>query len=325
MSLCILGIDIAKASFEATLLQGNKQYNRTFRNQGSGFAQLDKWLGKHNPEQVHACLEATGRYGEELATHLYQAGHTVSVVNPARIHNYAKSKLTRNKTDKLDARLIADFCATQQPAAWTPPAAEVRELQAMVRHLEAVQQIRNQESNRLASGVPASTVREMLQQHLAFLDAQLESLQQQIDEHIARHPVLQRQSELLDSIPGIGKLTAAKLLGENIQSFTSTRALAAYAGLNPQHTQSGSSVHGRPRLSKVGNQALRKALYFPAISAKNHNPAIRAFCQRLEARGKQSMVIVGAAMRKLLCLALGVLKSGQPFDPNYIQRTGAAI
>jgi transposase len=325
MTVAVLGIDIAKGSFQVSLCQAGKKYNRTFRNEAKGFATLDKWLTKHEAEQLHACMEATGRYWEELAWHLHQGEHTVSVVNPARIHNYAKSKLTRNKTDKLDAQLIADYCATQHPDTWTPPPPEVRELQALVRHLEDVQQIHNQESNRLGSGVPAATVREMLQKHVAFLDAQLQDLQQQIEAHIDRHPGLKQQSELLASIPGIGTLTAAKLLGENIQSFSSTRALAAYAGLNPQHGDSGSSVRRKPRLSKVGNSALRKALYFPAISAKSHNPIIKAFCERLKERGKQTMVIIGAAMRKLLCLALGVLKSGQPFDPNYVHRTGGTI
>ena len=218
----------------------------------------------------------------------------------------------------MDAKLIANYCATQQPVAWTPPPPEVHELQALVRHLEGLQHKRTQENNRLAAGAPAATVRDMLQKHLRFLD-------QQIDDHIEQYPELKKQRDLLDSIPGIGTLTAAKLLGENIQTFSSTRALAAYAGLNPQLGDSGSSVRRKPRLSKVGNSALRKALYFPAICAKNHNPLIKAFCERLEERGKPTMVIVGAARRKLLCLALGVLKSGQPFDPNYTQRRHATI
>ena len=325
MTISIQGIDIAKDSFQVALLQEDKQYNRKFRNEAKGFAQLDKWLGKHGVEGLHACLEATGRYWEALALHLYQAGYTVSVVNPACIHNYAKSKLLRNKTDKVDAKLIANYCATQQPVAWTPPPPEVHELQALVRHLEGLQHMRTQENNRLAAGAPAETVRDMLRKHLRFLDQQIEDLQQQIDDHIEQNPELKKQRDLLDSIPGIGTLTAAKLLGENIQTFSSTRALAAYAGLNPQLADSGSSVRRKPRLSKIGNSAMRKALYFPAISAKKHNPLIKAFCERLEERGKPTMVIIGAAMRKLLCLALGVLKSGQPFDPNYTQRRHATI
>lgn len=325
MTGAILGVDIAKDSFQVTLLQAGKQYNRTFRNSLNGFTTLDKWLAKHEVTQLHVCMEATGRYWEELALHVHAQGYTVSVVNPACIHNYAKSKLTRNKTDKLDAQVIADYCATQQPAAWTPPSPAVRELQALVRHLEDLQDMRTQEINRLAAGNPAESVRQMLQEHLTFLDAQIADLERHIQEQIDHEPDLKQQRDLLKTIPGIGLLTAAKLLAENIQTFTSTRALSAYAGLNPQSGDSGTSVRRKPHLSKVGNHVLRKALYFPAISAKSHNPVIHTFCERLKERGKPTMAIIGAAMRKLLCLALGVLKSRQPFDPNYTQRRQATI
>jgi transposase len=320
MSLPKLGIDIAKRSYQVTLLLDKKKYHRTFRNQASDFPALTAWLAKHRVEAVQACLEATGAFWEELALYLVDQGHVVSVVNPARIHAYAQSKLARNKTDRLDADLIADFCQTQNPPAWTPPPAEVKELQALVRHLEDLQQMRTQEANRLGSGGTSAAVQQLLSDHLAFLDQQIQALQQRIQAHIDQHPGLRQQQELLASIPGIGELTAAKLLSENIQAFTSTRQLVAYAGLNPQQRDSGTSVRGKPRLSRIGRPSLRKTLYFPALSAMRFNPLVRRFCERLEKRSKSSMVILGAAMRKLLCLALGVLKSGVPFDPYFADK-----
>jgi len=319
MTLHALGIDIAKETYQVVLLRDDKKRSHTFRNHPDTFAELTAWLAKHHVAQVHACMEATGRYWEDLAVFLFQAGHLVSVVNPARIHGYAKSKLSRNKTDKLDAALIADFCATQNPPLWTPPPPEVHELQAMARHLEALHQMRTQEGNRLASGVPSDQVLQMLREHVAFIDDQIDALKQRIQDHINQHPGLKQQQDLLTTIPGIGDLTAAKLLGENIQSFSSTRSLAAYAGLSPQKGESGTSVHRRSKLCKVGNGSLRKALYFPAICAMRFNPLIMDFCDRLAHRDKHTMVIIGAAMRKLLCLALGVLKSGVPFDPYHVE------
>lgn len=319
MMLPVLGIDIAKETYQVVLLRDNKKRSHTFRNHPDAFAELTAWLTKLGVTQVHACMEATGRYWEKLAVFLYQAGHVVSVVNPVRIHGYAKSKLARNKTDKMDAALIADFCATQNPPLWTPPPPEVHELQAMVHHLEALQQMRTQENNRLTSGVPSEQVLEMLRQHVAFIDEQIAALKQRIQQHINQHPGLNQQQDLLTTIPGIGDLTAAKLLGENIQSFSSTRSLAAYAGLSPQKGESGTSVHRRSKLCKVGNGSLRRALYFPAICAKRFNPLIKDFCERLAQRDKHKMVIIGAAMRKLLCLALGVLKSGVPFDRYHVE------
>jgi transposase len=320
MSLSVIGIDIAKRSYQVTLLIGPHPSHRTFRNEANDFPALAAWLKKHRVEQVHACLEATGAFWEELARYLVDQGHRVSVVNPARIHAYAKSKLARNKTDRLDADLIADFCLTQNPPTWTPPPAEVRELQALVRHLEDLQQMHTQEANRLSSGAASQAVAQMVSDHLAFLDQQIQAVKQAIREQIDQHASLRHQRELLVSIPGIGELTAAKLLSENIQSFHSTRQVVAYAGLNPQQHDSGTSVHGKPRLSRIGRPSLRKSLYFPALSAMRFNPVVRRFCERLEKRNKTSMVILGAAMRKLLCLAVGVLKSGVPFDPYFADK-----
>lgn len=302
MEKAVLGIDIAKKNFDVVLWQAGKQVHHSFANREEGFEQLSHWLQKQGVEHVHACLEATGRYGEALAHYLYERKYSVSVVNPAQIRDYARSKLMRNKTDKMDAGIIAQFCLKEEPALWMPLAPEIQELQ---------------ENNRLKSDNPSTLVQTMLEEHLRFLDQQIQDVQKRIEEHIHRHPDLKRQQELLLSIPGIGKKTPAKLLGENIQSFSDGRHLAAYAGLNPGQSRSGSSVRKRTKLSRIGRTGLRKALYFPAISAMRFNPVIQTFCDRLVDRHKQGMIVIAAAMRKLLCLALGVLKSGQPFDPHY--------
>jgi transposase len=131
-----LGIDVAKATFDAALLWEGKLAQRTFAMDPEGFRALDAWIHQRGVEQVHACLEATGEYGAALALSLFEAGHQVSIVNPARIAAYAKSRLARTKTDKSDAALIARFCAHEQPPIWTPPSAEVQELQALVRRVE---------------------------------------------------------------------------------------------------------------------------------------------------------------------------------------------
>jgi transposase len=277
-------------------------------------------VSKHTSEQLHVGLEATGRYWEEVAYFLHAQGHFVSVLNPSRIHHFARSKLMRNKTDALDSELIAEFVRLQQPPRWTPPAPEVRELQTLVRHAVSLQEVRTQQSHRLQARPPAVAVRASLEQLLAHLDAQLVDLEAKIQALVNHHPSLKAQATLLKSIPGIAETTAARLLSENIQQFDDTRALAAYAGLTPQQHFSGTSVHGQPHLCKMGNEHLRHYLYFPAISAMRHNPLVATFCDRLLERGKHKMVVVGAAMRKLLAIALGVLKSGQPFDPNYLQR-----
>jgi len=321
-----LGIDVSKKVFDVILQYAGRESHGVFDNTPQGFAALRKWLKKRGVKRVHACLEATGRYGDELALFLHDQGHLVSVVNPAQIKAYAESKLVRNKTDKGDARLIAEFCETQNPPLWTPSDPAIRELQALVRQLDALRQMRTQELNRLQSGVPSPVVVESLKNHLAFLDEQIQHIEQSIRDLIDHHPDLKRQKDLLTSIPGIGDTTAAILLAEvgNFHDFPRASKLVAYAGLSPHQHHSGSSSRRRSRLSRLGKRSLRKALYLPALAAMRFNPIIRAFAARLKQRGKHTMTVISAAMRKLLTLAYGVLKSGLPFDPNYRSRHAMA-
>jgi len=327
MNLHTLGIDIAKLKFDVCLITtSGKLKHKVLPNTAAGFAQLSAWLTKHEVARAHACMEATGAYGEALALHLHQAGHTVSVVNPAAIKAFAASRLSRTKTDKVDAELIARFCVALQPLAWTPPAPEVRQLQALVRRLEALVEMRTAESNRLEAIISVDVVKTSVEEHVAYLDQQIEQTQALIRTHINHHPRLKQQSALLDSLPGIGETTAALLLAEivDVTQFASARQVAAYAGLVPRERRSGSSVRGRTRLSKIGNARLRKALYFPAITALRCSPFFKAWAEGLRGRGKCKMSVIGAAMRKLIHLAYGVLKTGKPFDPEWMQNAKSA-
>ncbi len=315
-----LGIDVAKAKLDVVLVnEPQQEHSGIFANTPTGFEQLQRWLSQRVTGELHACLEATGQYSDAIAEFLYQRGYTVSVVNPARIKAFAASRLSRQKTDQTDARLIALFCQSQRPEAWTLPPPEQRVLQAMVRHLHDLKAMRQQEQNRLTSGVSAEPVLHALQQHIAFLDQQIADLQRQIRDHLDQHPHLKQQRDLLDSIPGLGDTTIATLLAEvpDIRAFDSAAQLAAYAGVTPRHHRSGSSVRGRTRISKCGNAPLRAALYFPAMVALRHNPIVRAFGERLRAHGLAAKAVVVAAIRKLLHLIYGVLKSGRPFDPSF--------
>ena len=320
MNLPCLGIDIAKVKFNVCLLQLNgKLKHKVFLNTEAGFAQLLQWLEQQQSvKQVHACLEATGTYGEALSYYLHDRGYTVSVINPAAIKAFAASRLSRTKTDRVDAELIARFCLAQQPPPWTPLAPEVRELQALVRRLESLMEMRVAEENRLAAGLTVTAVRSSVEEMLAHLKEQISRTEKLIRKHIDTHPGLKQQSELLNSIPGIADTTAAVLLAEvpNIKQYRSARQVAAFAGLVPRERQSGSSVKGRVRLSKIGNARLRKALYFPAITALRCSPFFQRWAEGLRQRGKSKMSVIGAAMRKLIHIAYGVLKSGRPFDPE---------
>ena len=303
MTQPVLGIDVSKLKFNACLIHlSGKLRHTVFSNTSTGFGHLSDWLSKQGVESAHACLEATGTYSEALALFLHTAGHTVSLVNPAAVKAFAQSRLSRTKTDRVDAELIARFCQAQAPPACVPPAAE---------------------ENRLSAGVTVEVVRRSLEEHLSYLNEQIKHPEELIRRHINHHPTLKQQSELLDSIPGIGEATAAVLLSEStaIKQYRRARQGAAYAGLVPRERQSGSSGRGRARLAKIGNARLRKALYFPAVTALRCSSFFQAWAAGLRQRGKCKMTVSCAVMRKLLHLAYGVLKTGQPFDPMWVKST----
>jgi transposase len=322
MTLSTLGIDIAKQKFNVCLIQPTGKFkHKVFPNSEAGFEQLAAWLSKHAAGYTHACMEATGTYGEALALYIHEAGHTVSVVNPAAVKAFAASRLSRTKTDRVDAELIARFCLAQQPARWTPLRPEVRELQALVRRLEALVEMRVAEENRLSAGIAVAAVKASVEELLAHLSEQIKRTEELLRAHIRSHPELKEQSRLLDSIPGIGETTAATLLAEitDIKQYRSARQVAAFAGLVPRERSSGSSVRGRVRLSKIGNSRLRRALYFPAVTVLRCSPFFQQWAAGLRERGKSKMSVIGAVMRKLIHLAYGVLKTGKPFDPQWVK------
>jgi transposase len=312
-----LGIDVAKAKLDLALrLPDGKLRSKVVENSPAGFAVLTDWLAKHQVEPLHVCMEATGVYWEAVAKRLADAGHTVSVINPAQIKAFGAAQLVRTKTDRVDARLIAAFCAAQHPAPWQAPAPAVRELRERVARRNALDAMRTQERNRLL--VAKDSVRSGIESHLAYLQRAIAEVEAAIRQRIDDDPGLREQYALLDSVPGLGEKTIPALLSHygGEPRFGQARAAVAYAGLDPRQRESGSSLHGRPRLSKIGHASLRKALYMPAMVAMTKTAWGRAFRDRLAANGKPPMVIIGAMMRKLVHIAYGVLKSKKPFDPT---------
>lgn len=316
MSIFHLGIDVAKAKLDCALrLPTGKFRAKVIPNTPEGFALLLAWLSTHHALNPHVCMEATGSYWEEVAQFLANAGLTVSVVNPAQIKAYGSSRLTRSKTDAVDAKLIADFCAERQPSPWQARSEAELVLRALVLRLDALQTMRTQESNRLE--VSRAAVRQDIQQHLHWLDDDIKQLVKAINDHIDNHPDLKQKRALLEGIPGIGERTSAIILAfyADTDRFANSRQAAAFAGLDPRQHESGSSVRGKPRLSKIGHAFLRKALYMPAMVTLYKTVWGKQFKARLAGSGKPPKLIIGAMMRKLIHVAFGVLKSGKSFDP----------
>jgi transposase len=318
-----LGIDLSKAYFDVTLqnAQGEKHSNH-FDNDSAGFKALQQWLKAQGVKELHVCMEATNVYWEKVAQFLYDKGYQVSVVGgllgAARIKGFAMSQLRRNKTDKQDSDVIVDFCRAIQPKRWTPPSAEVSQLRAMVRLRATLVKTVTQQQNRLGDCQDAES-RACYQRLIDTLKGEITQVEGRIEAHLAHHPHLQEQADLIDSIQGLGPISAWTILAEmpDIADYENAHAAAADAGVNPSHHESGDTIRRRPKLSKVGKASIRGVLHMPAITAIRHNPVVKALAERLANRGKPKNLIIAAAMRKLIHLVYGVLKNKRPFDPNY--------
>jgi len=316
--ICHLGIDVSKAKLDAILLNG-RRLHKVFSNDADGFNLLREWLKKNGVCELHACMEATGKYWKALGAFLNKAGYKVSVENPYRIKSFARSQLRRTKTDKADADVIADYCRAMNPKPYKFRSAHVNELQEMSRRLEELKSTLVQETNRLYTA-ESGRVRKSISQMILTIKKEIKSLENLIDKHFEKHADLREQKALLESIPGVGRVLSLIFVSEggDVEDYKSARECAAGAGLTPEHRESGSSVHGRASISKKGNARLRRALYLPAVVAVRKNPVIKEFYERLLARGKAKKVAVVAAMRKLLHIMYGVLKNKKAFDPNFL-------
>lgn len=317
MSKIVIGVDIAKKKFDVASLNEGKYKHKTFTQDDSGYAGFLSWIAHlFGNDKPLICMEATGAYSIPLAEFMVTQGYPVSVVNPAKINAFAKSELSRAKTDKADAKLIARYASIMHPPLWTPPPHNIRVLQALVRRVEHLLEMIQMERNRLETA--EVTVVDSINSVLATLETELETTRKAICEHISNDPDLKNRRDLLITIPGIADSSIAHLLVvlSEHHGFTNAKQVVAFAGLAPALRESGQWT-GKTHIAKNGDSTLRKALYMPALSAWQHNPIVRVFCQRLKANGKNGKAVVCAAMRKLIHLSFAILKSGKPFDPNF--------
>jgi transposase len=319
-----LGIDVSKAKLHACLLnEQGKCKTKVVENHPSGIALLLAWAARQGAPaaQLHAVMEATGVYHDVAAHPLFEAGVTVSIVNPAQAKDFARGLAGRTKTDGVDGHVLARFGALLKPPAWQPPAPAVRDLQALLARREAIAQDRRREPNRREKALATVTplrVRQSIDDAMVFLEKELALLQQDINHPIDRHPGLKADLALLTSIPAVGPRVGCSLLAIlQSHAFVSAEQRAAYVGLVPVERQSGTSLLGRARLSKAGPARVRAVLYMAAVVAIRYNPHVKSLYERLLARGKAKMAALGAAMRKLVHLCFGVIKTRKPYQADY--------
>ena len=310
------GSEISKLSKSITIRQSPKDWQKLVD-------RLLPLLGKASDCLV--VMEATGTYWMQMALYLYEAGLTVSVINPIRSRYFARMLLQKAKTDAVDARLLAHLAIVMQPDGWTPPPSIYYELQQRLAYRDDLIAMRLQESNRLHAlhhqAKIISSIQERLERHIQALSESIQALDQEIEALLASENEWAQSAAYLQSIPGIGANTAAWILTAtlNFAACRSPEEAVAFAGLAPYARQSGTSLHSKRSIGHGGHERLRRAMYLAAVPSVRFNPIIQAFYQQLVARGKAKKLALCAAARKLLHLAWTLVTKKRFFNPKYRQ------
>jgi transposase len=312
-----VGVDVAKDKFDVALEVNNNCYQECFSNDIKGYRTFLKWLNKYT-SQPWVCMEATGHYSELIADYLFEQKVRVSVVNPLQIKSFARAGLTRNKTDQLDARIIANYCKKMLPRVFVPRPESHKELKELINLLDALKGQLVRLTNQLHS-TQCDSVKKTIRKLIKSLENEIAKVEKQLDEIIKNNQALNENMGLLTSIQGVGKQTAYKVLAHvpDMSCFANAKQFAAFIGISPRQHQSGKS-QGKTRISRLGDARLRKVFYMAGLIAKRFNKRLQPFVTRLQANGKAPKAIICAVMRKLAHIVFSVLKNKRPFDVNYV-------
>ena len=313
-----VGLDISKKTIDAAYMPAERQItSAVFTNDADGIQSLKQWLAAFGQSDLHICMEATGNYYEAAADALSN-DYAVYVVNPLKIKCYAKKRFSRTKTDKQDAKIIAEYCFTALDAELeqrhTPSADQYRLKRFMALHGQLKQQMTAQK-NRLKAAKD-KFVQSIHKEQIAQLQRHIDAVEQEINDAAGGDSGTKATTDKLQSIPGIGVITSAKLAYYlTALKFKGAKQFAAFAGLVPQKKESGTSVKGKEQMTNYGNRQLRGALFMPAMVAYR-NGYFPELIKRLTKKKKPKKVIIGAIMRKLATIAYYVHTTGKPYEPH---------
>lgn len=323
-NLLWIGVDVSKATFDAALW-GHQDFQKmataAFPRTEEGVRDFRTWILAHGGDAVGVVMEATGCYSQELARWLQRdlPRSRVAIVNPSLVKAFGRSLALRNKTDRLDACMLARYGQERAPEAWMPMTPARAELRDLIRTRTKL--IRLQVTLRLrlddALGRTGSPAGKAQQKVLKVLQGQVEALDKAIERQLRQVAELGHAVELLTTIPGVGKVTAATMLGEagDLRSFRRGRQLAAFVGVSPRRYDSGSSVRGRTRMCRIGGAHARTVLYMAAVSASRTATPLGDFYRHLVEQGKPKKSALGALMRKLVLVMRAVLIQDKPYSP----------
>jgi transposase len=308
-----VGIDISKATLDVALYHDDALVATTLTvaNDRRGLLALRRRLHKTTADCLLLIgMEATGAYWQPVAASLHAGGARVYVLNPRCVKDSARAENQRQKTDRVDAGVIARHLRARraQLHPWAPPTAAVATLRALLTRWDQLAQDLQREYNRRAE-VQEPLVRASFRRMIRVLLQERRTIRAALDQHCTATPELQTAVTAVAAEPGIGRLSAMRLLAFlRTHPFTTARQAAAFVGITPRHKESGTSLKCRARISRVGDAVLRHALYFPAVVARHRHPILRPWADGLIARGKTPKQAVCAVMRRIVHIAFGIVK-----------------
>ena len=329
----VAGIDAAQKELVVTLGRMTDQWvleiygYKTFTNSPQGFMDLTDWVKKLTDPlvKVRYVMEATGVYHEQLAYFLHAGDHNVSIVLPNKISNYFKTLEVKTITDKTASEAITRFGLERNLDNWRPSRPVYKKLRQLCRERDQIVQERTIVKNQLhaekAEAFPLKSTIQRITKRIALLDKQEQEIREELAMLVKQDEEVSKSVKLITTIQGVGALTAVTVLAETngFELIRNKRQLTSYAGLDVREKQSGTSVKGKPKISKRGNRYLRKAMYFPALTAIRHNERFKAIYARLISKHGIKMKAGVAIQRKLLELIYTIYKTNKPFDPNYFK------
>ena len=313
--MIFIGLDISKKFIDVCIKYNDVYTYKKIDNEIKSIKSFIKHLlSDYQKEDLFACCEYTNIYYLDIANELYKSGIKISVENAVSINYFARAQLSRIKTDKSDSKLIADYCSIKKPRLWQPVNQDIRVVRNITKRIEQMQKMQTVAKNQHKTA--SAEVINSCNETVNFFKNHIAELEKQLEEFISSRPQLLDKRQLLLTIPSIGKKTANILLVvfAQIERFQNSKKLVSYLGLSPMIRQSGSSVRGKTRISKMGDSFLRKTLYMPALVACNSCRDLKGFKQRFLDRGKSKKQAIVVMMRKIVVWAYSVISSGKPFD-----------
>lgn len=308
-----IGIDVSKAQLDVAVLPGAECWREG--NEEKGISSLISRLRARSPTLI--VLEATGGYENAMGAALSAAGLPVVVVNPRQVRDFAKATGRLAKTDRIDAMILALFAERVRPELRELPTEAAQELESLLARRRQILEMSQAERNRLEHAKGA--VRKDLLEHLRYLEKRLKKVDEEVEERIRESPLWRAKEELLRSVPGVGPVISRTLIAELPElGRLSHKEIAALVGVAPMNRDSG-TLRGK-RMVWGGRASVRAALYMGALVGVQRNAAIRAFYQRLRAKGKPAKVALTACMRKLLTILNSMVRYDRVWDPeHYLQ------